>query len=113
MTIYLATAPKSNSSYRALKAALSLAERTPGEPVPLHIRNAPTALHAELGYHAGYQYAHDSPEAFAAQEHLPASLKAETLYAPGAFGFEKEIERRLDWWNKLRARLQADREPDT
>ena len=61
MTIYLATAPKSNSAKVALGAALEAARETPAAPVPLHIRNAPTPLMKELGYHAGYQYAHDSP----------------------------------------------------
>ncbi|MGH7632566.1 MAG: replication-associated recombination protein A, partial [Gemmatimonadaceae bacterium] len=68
MTIYLATAPKSNSAKRALAAALDAARESPGEPVPLHIRNAPTALMKELGYGQGYQYAHDAPEAYAPQE---------------------------------------------
>jgi putative ATPase len=102
MIIYLATAPKSNSSYRALNAAMELARATPAEPVPMHIRNAPTRLMKELGYHEGYQYAHDVPEAYIPQEYLPEKLRGTVLYEPGAFGFEKEIEKRLSWWKRLR-----------
>ena len=110
MVIYLATAPKSNSSYRALSASLDAARETPGEGPPLHIRNAPTALMKELGYHAGYQYAHDSPDAYTPQEYLPDVLRDATFYAPGPFGFEKEIAKRLAWWAELKAR--GNRAPD-
>jgi putative ATPase len=102
MLIYLATAPKSNSSYRALNAALEAARATPAEPVPLHIRNAPTRLMKELGYHDGYQYAHDAPEAYIPQEYLPEKLRGTVFYEPGPFGFEKEIAKRLAWWAALR-----------
>jgi putative ATPase len=102
MTIYLATAPKSNSGYRALSAAMQRARETPGAAVPLHIRNAPTGLHASLGYHKGYQYAHDSPNAYAPQDYLPSELAGETFYEPGPYGYEKDIARRLEWWKKLR-----------
>src|SRR4026209_2756581 len=70
MTIYLATAPKSNSGYRALNAAFEAARETPGAPVPFHIRNAPTGLMRELGYGEGYQYAHGVPEAYIPQDDL-------------------------------------------
>ena len=108
MTIYLATAPKSNSSKAALSAALELAQQHPAEPVPLHIRNAPTKLMKELGYHEGYQYAHDVPEAYIPQEYLPEGLRGRELYAPGPFGFEKEIAKRLAWWEDLRRRAGRD-----
>jgi putative ATPase len=104
MIIYLATAPKSNSSYRALNAAMEAARATPAEPVPMHIRNAPTRLMKELGYHQGYQYAHDAPEAYIPQEYLPDKLKGTVFYEPGPFGFEKEIQKRLAYWGKLRLR---------
>jgi putative ATPase len=110
MTIYLATAPKSNASYRALSAAMRAASDTAGAPVPLHIRNAPTELHASLGYHEGYRYAHDSPDAYLAQEYLPTQLTGSVFYQPGDFGFEKEITRRLAWWRKLRERQQSEPE---
>ncbi len=116
MVIYLATAPKSNSSKRALDAALEAAREHPAEGVPLHIRNAPTKLMKELGYHEGYQYAHAVPEAYVPQDYLPEALADATFYEPGPFGFEKEIAKRLAWWEELRARASGaatDREPST
>jgi putative ATPase len=107
MTIYLATAPKSNSSKMALDAALRAARETPGEPVPLHIRNAPTRLMKELGYGRGYQYAHDSSEAYIPQEYLPESLRGQPLYEPGRFGFEREIAKRLAWWAGLKEKGES------
>ena len=104
MVVYLATAPKSNSAKRALGAAFDAARAHPAEAVPLHIRNAPTALMKELGYHKGYQYAHDVPEAYIPQEYLPERLRDSVFYEPGAFGFEKEIAKRLAWWAELRRR---------
>jgi putative ATPase len=103
MTIYLATAPKSNSAKAALGAALEAAQETPAAPVPLHIRNAPTPLMKELGYNKGYRYAHDSPEAYQAQEYLPDELRGATFYSPGQFGHEKKIAERLEWWARLKA----------
>jgi putative ATPase len=108
MVIYLATAPKSNSSKVALDAALEAAREHPAAGVPLHIRNAPTKLMKELGYHAGYQYAHAVPEAYIPQEYLPEELAGAALYVPGPFGFEKEIARRLAWWRELRERSTAE-----
>lgn len=104
MIVYLATAPKSNSAKVALGEAMRAAEETPAEAVPLHIRNAPTNLMKELGYHAGYQYAHDVPEAYIPQEYLPETLRGRTFYRPGSFGFEKEIAKRLAWWEELKRR---------
>ncbi|MEO6527822.1 MAG: replication-associated recombination protein A [Gemmatimonadaceae bacterium] len=106
MVIYLATAPKSNSSKVALDAALAAAREHPAAEVPLHIRNAPTKLMKELGYHEGYQYAHAVPEAYIPQEYLPDDLAGSAFYRPGPFGFEKEIAKRLAWWEELRARAQ-------
>jgi len=100
MTIYLATAPKSNSAKVALEAALSAARDTPAAPVPLHIRNAPTGLMKELGYGRGYRYAHDSPDAYLPQEYLPDALRGTLLYRPGAFGYEKKVAERLEWWER-------------
>ena len=102
MLIYLATAPKSNSAYRALNAAMEAAEATPAEPVPMHIRNAPTRLMKELGYHEGYQYAHGVPEAYIPQEYLPEKLRGTVFYEPGPFGFERDIAKRMAWWAELR-----------
>jgi putative ATPase len=102
MVIYLATAPKSNSAYRALGAALEAAQKTPAAPVPLHIRNAPTRLMKELGYGSGYQYAHDAPDAYVPQDYLPDQLRDAVFYEPSDMGFEKRIAERLEYWRKLR-----------
>jgi putative ATPase len=110
MIVYLATAPKSNSSKVALSAALEAAREHPAEGVPLHVRNAPTGLMKELGYGAGYQYAHDSPEAYIPQEYLPDRLRGSRFYEPGPFGFEKEIAKRLAWWEDLRRRASEEAE---
>jgi putative ATPase len=113
MVVYLATAPKSNSAKTALHAAFDAARETPAEPVPLHIRNAPTPLMKELGYGQGYQYAHAVPEAYIPQEYLPERLSGSVFYEPGSFGFEKEIARRLAWWAEFarRSREQSDAPP--
>jgi len=100
MTIYLATAPKSNSAKVALGAAMAAAQESPAAPVPLHIRNAPTGLMKELGYGRGYRYAHDSPDAFLPQEYLPDELRGTLLYQPGPFGYEKRVRERMEWWER-------------
>jgi putative ATPase len=102
MTIYLATAPKSNSAKAALEAAMDAARNTPAAPVPLHIRNAPTPLMKDLGYNKGYQYAHSSPDAYIPQEYLPDELRGSEFYRPGGFGHEKKIAERLEWWARLK-----------
>ena len=107
LTIYLATAPKSNSVKSALSAALDAARESPAEPVPHHIRNAPTELMKELGYGQGYQYAHDAPEAYIPQEYLPERLRSLTLYEPGPFGFERDIAKRLAWWAELKQKRSS------
>jgi putative ATPase len=98
MTIYLATAPKSNSVKAALHAAMDLARDTPAEPVPVHLRNAPTALMRELGYGAEYRYAHDYPGHFVKQEYLPEPLADRAPYVPGELGYEKKVAERMAWW---------------
>ena len=110
MIVYLATAPKSNSSKVALSAALEAARAHPAEGVPMHVRNAPTGLMKELGYGSGYQYAHDSPEAYIPQEYLPDRLRGSRFYEPGPFGFEKEIAKRLAWWEELRRKAGENSE---
>jgi putative ATPase len=107
MTIYLATAPKSNASMLALVAARAAARDTPGAPVPLHIRNAPTALMKELGYLKGYKYAHDSENAYLPQQYLPDEIKNAVFYEPGKFGFEKEIAKRIAWWESLKTKGES------
>jgi putative ATPase len=94
---YLATAPKSNASYMGIEAAQAEVRKSGALPVPLHIRNAPTRLMKDLGYHKGYRYAHDYPEGFAPQEHLPEQLKGSKFYDPAGHGFEKTIKERMEW----------------
>ena len=107
MTIYLATAPKSNAAYRALAAALDAARRTPAARVPLHIRNAPTTLMKQLGYGQGYRYAHDAPDAYIPQDYLPDELRDAHFFSPGDSGFEKRIAERMAYWAE---RKQLDSE---
>ncbi len=102
-TAYLATAPKSNRVYVAWKEASKAARETPGAPVPLHIRNAPTALMKDLGYGSGYRYDPDEPDGVAPQRYLPEILEGRSFYRPGPFGHESTIRKRLDWWEKKRA----------
>ncbi len=98
--VYLATAPKSNRVYAAWGAAREAARRTPAAPVPLHLRNAVTGLMKEIGYGAGYRYAHDAPTAYIAQEYLPDGLTGEQFYEPGPMGLEKRIAERMAWWRR-------------
>jgi putative ATPase len=101
--IYLATAPKSNRVYEAWSEALHAAREHPAEPVPLHIRNAPTGLMKELGYGKGYRYDHAEADALAAgQEYLPDALKGAKWYAPTDRGYEKTVGERLEWWEKVK-----------
>ncbi len=98
---YLASAPKSNSSAKAIWDAMGDVRRLPNLPVPLHIRNAPTKLMKELGYGDNYKYAHDFNENFAEQQHLPEQLKDKIYYDPTENGREKQIKDRLDGlWKK-------------
>ncbi|HET7692671.1 MAG TPA: replication-associated recombination protein A [Gemmatimonadota bacterium] len=110
--VYLATAPKSNALYRAYGMAAEDARATDGEPVPLHIRNAPTGLMKELGYGRGYQYAHDHEDAIVGQTHLPAALEGRVYYEPTDRGFEERLGARMAdldaRWREARARARAD-----
>lgn len=108
--IYLATAPKSNRTYLAILAAKKDVFETRNEPVPLSIRNAPTALMRELGYGRGYRYDHEEKDAFSGQEFLPPPLQNRRYYEPGPYGFEKEIQKRLDYWDRLRQERRHERE---
>jgi putative ATPase len=102
-TLYLALAPKSNAVYVAFNEARADVQERPAEPVPLHIRNAPTGLMRDLGYGRGYQYAHDAPEARVEQEHLPEALRDRRYYRPVDRGLETELGRRLAEWRRWRA----------
>ncbi|MDR1990029.1 MAG: replication-associated recombination protein A [Acidobacteriaceae bacterium] len=106
-TIYLATAPKSNAVYMAYTRAAGDANHDVADPVPLHLRNAPTKLMKELDYGKGYRYAHNEEHAVADMSCLPATLAGRTYYEPKERGFEKEIKRRLDGWNTIKKRRRT------
>ncbi|MEM7069044.1 MAG: replication-associated recombination protein A [Pseudomonadota bacterium] len=101
--VYLATAPKSNAVHIAIKKAKHSARENGSLLPPRHILNAPTKLMKEQGYGAGYQYDHDQPDGFSGQEYFPEDMDYETYYEPVERGFERDIRKRLDYWNKLRA----------
>ena len=100
--IYLSTAPKSNSVYKAFGEVNHAVKKHGSLPVPLHIRNAPTTLMKQMDYGKGYQYAHDYKDAFAPQEHLPDQLAGTIYYSSTQRGYEKTIKDRLDKWRKLK-----------
>ena len=104
--VYLAAAPKSNRIYTAYGAVRREIERSPHEPVPLQIRNAVTALMKDIGYGRDYRYAHDSALATTDMETMPERLRGRRFYEPGRLGFEKEVRKRIDWWEGLKARLR-------
>jgi putative ATPase len=98
-TIYLATAPKSNTAYAAISSALEDARNTRNDPVPLHLRNAVTGLMKDMGYGKDYKYAHDYEGNFVPMENLPENLKGRRYYQPGDQGYETEVSQRLEnWW---------------
>ncbi len=99
---YLALAPKSNATYVAYKAARDEARRTGSEPPPRHILNAPTRMMKEQGYGAGYAYDHDAEDGFSGQNYFPETMKRPVLYQPVERGFERDLKKRLDWFNKQR-----------
>lgn len=98
--VYLASAPKSNALYAAEKTVKAEIEESGAQPVPLHIRNAPTKLMKEHGYSRGYLYPHNHPGAWVKQEYLPEKIKARVYYRPTGRGFEKEIKARMEELNK-------------
>jgi putative ATPase len=100
--IYLATAPKSNAAYLAVKAALRAARETGSLMPPAHILNAPTKLMKSLGYGAGYAYDHDAEDAFSAANYFPDGMARVALYQPRDRGFERELGKRLAHWARLR-----------
>jgi putative ATPase len=106
--VYLATAPKSNAILTAYGRAADDARAGPAEPVPLHLRNAPTRLMKSLDYGRDYQYAHDAPDAVTGMTCLPESLKDRRYYRPTDRGFEKEIKRRLEGWHEVKARRRRE-----
>ena len=100
-TVYLATSAKSNSAYLAIDKALDLVRRTGNQPVPLHLRNAPTSLMRDLGYHDGYKYPHDFPGHFTPQQYMPDELKGQTLWTPQQSPAEDVLAQRMkNYWKK-------------
>lgn len=97
--VYLATSPKSNSAYQGVANALKMVEQTGNLPVPLHLRNAPTALMAQLNYHDGYKYSHDYPNNFVEQQYLPDAIKTQRIwYAQHSPTEEKQYQQMLKLW---------------
>jgi putative ATPase len=103
VTIYLATAPKSNAAYVAFGAASRAATESGSLLPPKHILNAPTKLMKQEGYGRGYAYDHSEDEAFSGQNYFPDGMERQQFYAPTAYGYEAEVKSRLDRWSKLRA----------
>jgi len=110
VAIYLAVAPKSDASYKALGAAMETVEKSPAEPVPMQLRNAPTRLMKQFGYGSGYQHAHQFEDAVNTMECLPDSLKGTTFYEPTDRGVEQRIAQRLA---ELRKKKSGDRSQES
>ena len=104
--IYLATAPKSNAAYQAMNQANRAARDTGSLMPPKHILNAPTALMKELGYGAGYVYDHGTEEGFSGQDYFPEQMPRQNFYRPAERGFEREVAKRMAYWDKLRGKAQ-------
>ncbi len=106
--LYLATAPKSNAAYKAEKAAKRLAKETGSLMPPAHILNAPTKLMKDIGYCSGYAYDHDAEDGFSGQNYFPDDLRRPNIYQPRDTGFEREIAKRLQYWDTLRSKRMKD-----
>lgn len=102
--LYLASAPKSNAVYKALGAAKRAAADHGSLMPPAHILNAPTKLMKNLGYGKNYQYDHDAEGGFSGQNYFPDTMERQNFYVPKDTGFEREIQKRLDYWAKLRSK---------
>lgn len=102
LTVYLATAPKSNALEEAYFQAKADAVKTSHLKAPLNVRNAPTRLMKELGYNKGYRYSHDFENNYSYQNYLPEEMKQTIYYTPSRFGFEREIQKRIEWWKQLK-----------
>ncbi|MBN8500688.1 MAG: replication-associated recombination protein A [Sphingomonadales bacterium] len=104
--LYLATAPKSNAAYTAQKAAWKSAGETGSLSPPAHILNAPTKLMKDIGYGAGYAYDHEAENGFSGADYWPEEMESQTYYRPVERGFEREVLKRIEWWNKQRRERQ-------
>ena len=112
LVIYLATAPKSNAGYVALGEAMAAARRTGSLMPPAHILNAPTKMMKDLGYGQGYAYDHDDPDAFSGKNYFPDGMARAQYYKPAERGFEREINKRLAYWQRLREKKAGGKPPD-
>jgi len=112
LVIYLGTAPKSNAAYKAEKIAKRAAQTTGSLMPPKHILNAPTKMMKELGYGAGYNYDHDTDDGFSGQNYFPDTMNRQRFYAPKEVGFERDIGKRLAYWEKLRAKRERSEGDD-
>ena len=110
LVIYLGTAPKSNAAYTAYKAAMKSAAETGSLMPPMHILNAPTRMMRDLGYSKGYVYDPDTASGFSGQNYFPDGMNRRRFYEPRPRGFEREIQKRLEYWDKLRQQKQEDKE---
>ncbi|MCP8893194.1 replication-associated recombination protein A [Sphingomonas faeni] len=110
--VAVATAPKSNAVYLAWGRAMDLAAATPNVRPPMHILNAPTTLHASMNFKQGYEYSHDWPDAFSAQNYWPDEIGRQAVYEPNDRGFETQIKRRTGHWNLRRDERDARGVPD-
>ncbi len=102
LVAYLATAPKSNRAYVAFHNAKAVARETGSLMPPMHAVNAPTKMMKQLGYHKGYEYDHDADDGFAGLNYFPDGMERHKFYQPSQFGFDKEIAKRLDYWDRKR-----------
>ncbi len=109
LVIYLGTAPKSIGNYRAQKAAYAAARATGSLMPPKNILNAPTKMMKEMGYNAGYIYDPDTENGFSGQNCFPESMGRQTFYQPVERGFEREIKKRLEYWDNLRKKIHNDK----
>ena len=108
--IYCTTAPKSNAAYAAYKAAMSSAKETGSVMPPAHILNAPTQMMKDIGYGKGYAYDHNTEHGFSGQNYFPDDMPRQEFYVPVERGFEREIKKRLDYWQKLAQQLNENQE---
>lgn len=107
--IYLASAPKSNRAYVAFDKAMKDVEASPFEPVPFHLRNPVTSLMKDMGYGKDYAYAHNFPYSTTDMETFPEKLKGRKYYEPGNLGMEKDIKKRIEWWDSLKEKIKSEK----
>ena len=108
----IASSPKSNAAYRAFGASARAARDTGSLMPPAHILNAPTRLMKDIGYGKGYKYDHDAEDAFSGQNYFPDGMPRQRFYDPPERGFEREIRKRLEWWEKRRGQAATPDDTD-